>query len=283
MKHNDFFTNREAALGTMHQKEKVIAPLFKNQLGISVKVPDNLDTDRFGTFTLDKKRSGNQKETAIIKAKAAMELLNLDIGIASEGSFGPHPAIPFANVNTEIVVFIDTKLGLQVFGGSIELASYAHNTTANSLEEVLAFAKRIGFPKHGIVIRKAEKDYRGMVKGISSKTELIENAEQLLSNYGSVWLETDFRAHMNHSRMKNIKKATEDLIANLNRQCPNCSKPGFHRITPKPGLPCETCGRPTDLPLYDVYFCDVCDFSQDIIYPSEKQTAYAGYCNYCNP
>lgn len=283
MKQVNFFFNREAALGTMHQKEKVIAPLFKNQLGINIKVPDNMDTDRFGTFTLDKKRIGDQKETAITKATAAMESLGLDIGIASEGSFGPHPSHPFANVNTEVVVFIDRKLGLQVFGGSMELTNYAHNTIASSLEEVLDFARRIDFPKHGIAIRKAEKDYRDMVKGINTEKELIENAEHLLNKRGSIWLETDFRAHMNYSRMQNIKKATEDLIANLQRHCPDCSMPGFHRIAPKPGLPCETCGRPTDLPLYDVYFCGLCEFIQDIIYPNEKQTATAGYCDYCNP
>jgi len=283
MRHTQVFNNRIAALGTMHQKQKVIAPLFKKQLGITVKVPDNLDTDRFGTFTLDKKRSGNQKETAIIKAKAAMELLGLDIGIASEGSFGPHPAIPFANVNIEVVVYIDTKLSLQVFGGSIEVTNYAHNTTATSLEEVLDFAERIDFPKHGIVMRKAEKNYSKMIKGITSMKELTESAQQLLGKHKSIWLETDFRAHVNQTRMKNIKKATEDLIANLNRQCPECSMPGFHRIAPKPGLPCETCGLPTDTPLYDVYACDICKYTQDIIYPSGKKTAYAGYCDYCNP
>jgi hypothetical protein len=283
MEHKNYFTHRKAALGTMHQKEKVIAPLFENRLGISVKVPNNLDTDSFGTFTLDKKRPGDQKETAVIKARVAMELLGLDIGIASEGSFGPHPTIPFANVNTEIVVYIDTKLGLQVFGGSIEVANYSHASVAYKLDEVLDFAKSIDFPKHGIVMRKAEKDYRDMVKGIRSKTELKKLAGQLLNKYGSIWLETDFRAHMNHSRMQNIKKATEDLIENLKRYCPNCSMPGFYCIASRPGLPCETCSSPTALPLCNVYVCDLCKFSEDSIYPGEKQTAYAGHCNYCNP
>jgi len=283
VKQNNLFANRVAALGTKHQKEKVIAPLFKKELAITVKVPKDLDTDKFGTFTLETKRTGDQKETAILKATAAMQLLGLDIGIASEGSFGPHPAMPFGNVNTEIVVFVDKKLGLKVFGGSIEPVAYARNIVANNLSEVMDFAKRIDFPQHGIVVRKAEKDYRDMVKGITTTTELKETAERLLGKYGVVWLETDFRAHVNQTRMKNIKKATEDLIANLHRLCPNCRLPGFHRIAPKPGLACENCGSPTDQPLYDVYSCDSCNFAQDIIYPNEKKTAYAGYCDYCNP
>jgi len=283
MKRNSFFNNRIAALGTMHQKEKVMAPLFRKELGITISVPKKFDTDMFGTFTLDTKRPADQKQTAILKAEAAMKLLDLDIGIASEGSFGPHPTIPFATVNTEIVVFIDSKLDLKVFGGSIEPVTYAQNTMANNLDEVMKFAKLIDFPKHGLVIRKAEKNYQDMIKGITSKTELAEVATRLLAKYNKLWLETDFRAHANQSRMLNIKKATIDLISNLNRHCPNCTMPGFHRIAPKAGLPCETCNRPTGLPLYEVYRCDLCHFTQDIMFPSEKQSAYAGYCDYCNP
>ena len=47
--------------------------------------------------------------------------------------------------------------------------------------------------------------------------------------------------------------------------------PGFHRTSPKPGLPCEQCGRPTDIPLYDVYECDKCQFTQDVIFPNQKK------------
>ncbi len=275
--------SRKAALGTKHKKEQVIAPLFMKELGIEVLVPTDLDTDKFGTFTLDKERPANQKETAIIKAKAAMELLNLDLGIASEGTFGPHPAAPFGITNTEIVVFIDNKLGLEIFGGHVEIVSYAQNTTANNLEEVLEFADNINFPKHGIVIRSSEKKYKNMVKGIVTKDNLIEIATNYLEKYKSIWLETDFRAHVNKSRMKNIEVATKDLIENIKRLCPSCNTPGFHRISPKPGLPCEQCGRLTDIPLYDVYECDKCKFTQDVIFPHQKKTAYAGYCDYCNP
>ena len=280
---SDRFKDRTAALGTMHQKEKVITPLFKKELGVKILVPKNLDTDKFGTFTMDKKRTGSQKETAINKAKAAMELLNLDIGIASEGSFGPHPALPFGIANIELVVFIDKKLGLEIFGSHTEVASYAHNTTAHTIDEVLKFALDVNFPKHGIVIRRSDKDYGDMVKGIVKKEELIKTATGLLKKHKSIWLETDFRAHVNQSRMKNIELATIDLIENIKRECPNCQSLGFHKISPKPGLPCEQCGRPTDIPLYNVFVCDKCSHTKDIILSNQKETAYAGYCDYCNP
>jgi hypothetical protein len=272
-----------AALGTMHQKEKVIAPLFKKELGIIVKVPDDLDTDSFGTFTMDKKRMGSQKEAAVLKAKTAMNLLGVDIGIASEGSFGPHPAAPFGIANIELVVFIDTKLNLEIFGGHIEVVNFAHTATAHTVDEVLEFARKIDFPKYAVVMRRTERNYGSMAKSIVDKDILIETATSLFKKYSLIWLETDLRAHVNQSRMKNIELATIDLIENIKRECPNCHSPGFHKITPKPGLPCKTCGRPTNIALYDVYECSVCAFTKDVMYPGKKETAYAGYCDYCNP
>lgn len=35
--------------------------------------------------------------------------VNLDIGLASEGSFGPHPLIPFLPWNVEIVLLVDNR------------------------------------------------------------------------------------------------------------------------------------------------------------------------------
>lgn len=283
MSYLKLFNNRHAALGTKHKKEQVIAPLFLKELNVIVEVPKNLDTDNFGTFTKDIKRLSSQKETALLKAKAAMELLNLDIGIASEGSFGPHPAVPFAITNTEVVVFVDKKLKLEIYGGHIEVVSYAQNCTARKINEVLSFAKNIDFPNHGIVIKLNEDNYSNMTKGIDNMNDLVEISNSYLKKYKSIWLETDFRAHVNLSRMKSIELASKDLIENINRLCPKCQTPGFHKIGQKPGLPCESCGRPTNVPMYDTYKCSTCNHAVDIIFPSQKKSTNAGNCDYCNP
>jgi ribosomal protein S27AE len=57
------------------------------------------------------------------------------------------------------------------------------------------------------------------------------------------------RAHANPTRMKNIKKATEDLISKLHKFCPNCGAPGFIVSERVKGLPCELCGLPSDIVL----------------------------------
>jgi len=279
----ELFYGRSAVIGTKHKKEQVIAPLFYKELGINVKVPDGLDTDKFGTFTLDKPRPDSQKQTAVLKAKAAMALLGLNMGIASEGAYGPHPQLPFCVVNTEVVVFIDDINGFEIYGGHIETVSYAHSVTASSVEEVMSFAKKIDFPKHGIVMRPDEKEYKGMFKGIVSYGELELAAESLLSKHRTIWLETDFRAHVNKTRMQHIGLATQDLINNIKRLCPDCDTPGFHRINPKLGLPCEQCGRPTDLPLLDIYKCDNCNYRKEVSCIDDMKTTYAGNCDYCNP
>lgn len=50
MKQHPLFVNRVAVLATMYHKEKVIAPILEQELGIKVIVPQDFDTDRFGTF-----------------------------------------------------------------------------------------------------------------------------------------------------------------------------------------------------------------------------------------
>lgn len=87
----EFFASRTAVLATMHRKEDVIAPLLEQELGLQIVVPQNFNTDRFGTFSREVKRAGSQLEAARIKAQAAMQATGAAIALASEGAFGPPP------------------------------------------------------------------------------------------------------------------------------------------------------------------------------------------------
>jgi len=83
-------------LATMHGKEDVIAPLAERFLGVRLQVVDGLDTDTFGTFSRDVARTGSQLDAARAKVAAAFDMLpDILLGLASEGSFGPHPYLPF--------------------------------------------------------------------------------------------------------------------------------------------------------------------------------------------
>ena len=115
------FQDRIAILGTMHGKERVIAPILAQEIGLKVIVPDNFDTDRFGTFTRDIKRIGTQIETARRKAQQAIELSGYDIGIASEGSFYPYPNLPLVSCNRELILLLDRVHNLEIIGQAIKV------------------------------------------------------------------------------------------------------------------------------------------------------------------
>ncbi|MEI6064418.1 MAG: hypothetical protein WCQ26_07490, partial [Pseudanabaena sp. ELA748] len=83
------FSDRLVVIATMHRKELAIAPILEASLGVRVTVPQNFDSDLFGTFTRDIDRTTSQIETAKLKAKKALELIDADLAIASEGSFFP--------------------------------------------------------------------------------------------------------------------------------------------------------------------------------------------------
>ncbi len=141
--------NRSCVLATMHSKERVISPILAEKLGIQPIVPTGFNTDRFGTFTRDIKRVGNQLEAARKKAQAAMEHTGLDLALASEGSFGSHPSIPFIPSNLEIVLLLDKKNGLEIVGHHRTSGIQVYGQEVSTADEALSVAQTWGFPDQG--------------------------------------------------------------------------------------------------------------------------------------
>ena len=67
------FVGRTLVIATQHQKEKVIAPALEAALGVRCIVPDQFDSDRFGTFSGEIPRIKTPLETARDKCIAAMQ------------------------------------------------------------------------------------------------------------------------------------------------------------------------------------------------------------------
>lgn len=287
MQNQSLFTNRVAVLATMHQKEKVIAPLLEQELGIKVIVPQDFNTDVFGTFTREVQRPGNQIAAARLKAEKALTVTGETLAIASEGSFAPHPSVPYISSNREIVILLDKENELEIIGEEFSCETNHNYQVVPSVEQACEFAKRVGFPEHGIVVMFEEtpKNSNEIIKGITEETKLVEAVNWALKNspHGKVHIETDMRAMYNPTRMKNIEKATRDLIKKINSRCPNCATPGFEISKRINGLPCAICGIPTSLTLAYVYQCQKCDFSQETLFPEGREYADPGLCMYCNP
>jgi predicted Zn-ribbon and HTH transcriptional regulator len=280
------YNNRVAILATMHNKEKVISPLLKEHLGINLIVPQGLNTDVFGTFTREIKRPDTQIITARLKAKKALEMYDEEIAIASEGSFAPHPLIPYIYANREIIIFLDQENDLEIIGEVFSMETNFNHQTISSLEEAEEFAHKVGFPEHGLVISfdNISTGKTQFIKGITSKENLINSVEIAIKNTnGKFHIETDMRAMYNPTRMKNIALATQDLINKINSLCPQCHTPGFMINQKIPGLPCELCHQPTSLIKAVIFRCQKCGFTQQQLFPNNQEFADPSLCEYCNP
>lgn len=281
----DWFGDRVAVLATMHRKEEAIAPILETALALQVTIPTNLNTDQFGTFTREVARPGTQLEAARLKAQQGLAITGASLGLASEGSFGPHPVFPYIACNREIVVLLDPVHGLELVGQDFSTeTNYAHQRVTR-FEEALAFAKKAGFPSHGLVVMPTEAttDPQMIHKGITDEALFEEVVMRLLKQQGQVHLETDMRAMVNPTRMRAIARAAADLARKAQQLCPHCGTPGFDVSDRRPGLPCELCGSPTDLPLEAIYTCNVCGFTKADRFPNGVETADPAQCQFCNP
>lgn len=270
------------AIATMHEKERIIAPLLEDALGVHTMVPESFNTDQFGTFTREIKRAGDQRAAARAKAEAALQITDGQVAVASEGAFGPHPSLPFAQVGNELVLFLDTARKLEVVGiAPFHRTNLAH-ATIRTLDELHAFAAQVGFPEHGVIVRRSESG-GPIYKECRTLPELEAAASRLLRPFWRrrIFVETDMRAHRNPTRQAGIKAATEALIENLLRTCPLCGSPGFSPTVPVTGATCEQCQRPTEVPYADRYACHACGHEAQL--PRPVTTTSPANCAFCNP
>lgn len=287
MNSQTLFKNRVAVLATMHKKERVIAPLLEKELGLKVTVPPNFNTDKFGSFTREIERSGSQIEAARLKAQQVLLLTGKSLAIASEGSFAPHPSLPYISCNREVVILLDKENDLEIIGEELSTDTNHDRIKIGDIEQGFEFAEKVGFPEHGLVVmlKDRPKNSDEIIKGITTEEELLEAINYGLkkSLNGTIHLETDMRAMYNPTRMKNIEKATCNLLEKINSGCPKCLTPGFDIIQRIQGLPCEWCSAPTTLTKAAIYKCQKCGFRKEKLFPNGEHFANPAQCMYCNP
>lgn len=276
------YAGRMAALATRHHKQDLIAPALA-ETGLRVVVAD-VDTDRFGTFTGEVPRSGGALEVAERKARAAIACSGLDAGLASEGSFAPHPAAPFLTADVEIVLFADDRLGIVVHDHAISIAEAARCTVSAdvSTEELRGFCRRVGFPDQALICRAGDGSTVGLTKAIVTLSELrraVRAAADASSDRRAI-VETDLRAHLCPARRPVIAKAAARLAARLSCRCPRCAAPGFGPAGSEPGLCCARCGMPTSQPAARIDRCPRCEH---LVRHDLGGAASPDTCDSCNP
>jgi hypothetical protein len=282
-KAESFFAGRKLVIGTMHDKEKVIAPIIEKVIGVNCFRPDNFDTDLLGTFTGEIDRPDDPLMTVRKKCLAAMDAANCDLGIASEGSFGPHPTAFFLPADDELMIFIDRKYGIEVIARELSTSTNFSTEEIGNEKQLLDFAARVGFPSHGLILRNSPENNSAIIKGITDPDILKKEYHRLNDLYGKVSAQTDMRAMFNPSRMAVIKSLTQKLADNLLSCCPKCEMPGFNIVEVKSGLPCQLCHSSTRSILSHIYECKHCNFIEEKLYPNNKEYCDPMYCDQCNP
>ncbi len=277
------YLGRVAALATRHGKEAIVAPILASA-GLEIVVAD-VDTDRFGTFSGEIPRRGTPLDVAERKARAAISRSGLDLGLASEGSFGPDPMLPFTTSDVELVVLVDDVHGIVVHEQSISLGVAVTAITVGldiPDSELIEFCRRAGFPNQGLICRPADGRPERITKAITTADGLRRSIE--LAATGSsdrmAIVEPDLRAHLCPSRRPVIAAAAARLAARLERRCPACGSPGFGRERFEPGRRCGWCHLPTEQPAARVESCPRCEHEE------RQPTAGAADpvdCRHCNP
>jgi hypothetical protein len=282
----DALAGRTAVLATMHGKEAAIGPVLARFTGLHLLVPQDFDSDRFGTFSREVPRAGSALEAARAKIAAGFACVpDATVGLASEGSFGSHPALPFVPLGAELVLLIDRVYGLELAGWHRAPAPYARGQRVTSLEAALALAQQTGFPAQGLIVMAmadgAPAPQLGVYKALESLTALEAAVDRELAARGEAWLETDLRAHRCPPRMRQIRRAALALVRAWRSRCPACDRPGFVPVEALPGLPCGACLSPTALTRAYRRRCDGCGLDNE--QPVRRTQADPTYCDHCNP
>lgn len=277
------FEGRTLVIATMHKKEQVLAPILETGLGVKCILPEHFNSDQWGTFSGEIERSLDPVATAREKCLLAMELSGCDLGIASEGSFGPHPNLFFIHADDEFLLLIDSKNNIEIISRELSTKTNFNAKTIHTEKELLDFASLVDFPTHGLILKGANDSSNRIYKGIVNQNELIHVFNELKQQNLLVQVETDMRAMYNPTRMSVIETVALKLIKKVQSTCPNCGIPGFDITDTRAGLLCSLCGTPTKSAIAYISICGHCGFTKEDMYPKGKTTEDPMYCDRCNP
>lgn len=277
------YARQQITLLSRHAKERVMAPIFGEQLGAELCVDFGYDTDQLGSFTREIPRLLSQREAAARKARLAIARTGRPIGVGSEGAFGADPHFGVSPWNVEVVVLVDTERDIEIVGMDQGPATFAHLVT-DKWTAVELFARDQGFPLQHLIVRPHDTDDARIQKDIalwSSLKSAFAWAGRRSAD-GRVLIETDGRAFANPNRMSRIACATEDLANRMLSHCPACGMPGFRPIERRQGLPCAACAAPTWETRTEIHGCLKC--THRVCLPVAKGSfADPGHCDQCNP
>jgi len=282
-KGNSFYRDQTIYFGTKHKKEEALQPLLQ-EIGIHCLV-SNIDTDQFGTFSGEIKRVDSIRKTLTQKINEVFKLnSHIQLALASEGSFGPHPLIPFMYGNHETLLFVDKDKAIEIYVEDFSFHTNLKEIEINKGDEGLIepFFTEIKFPDHAIML-KTSTDIFFKYTGIQDKKFVLNFINHNLTNNNKVIMATDMRAMFNPTRMNNIHQVGKKLVNSLQSYCPGCQMPGYSICEYVPGLECSLCGADTNVIKEEIWNCKKCQFTEKKERKDQLKYASPSECNYCNP
>jgi hypothetical protein len=279
------------ALASKHGKQRALARPLRVGLGLELQVPPGLDTDVLGTFSGEVERSGTAEDTCRRKAELGLRASGCSLAIASEGSFGPHPQVPWLSCGEEILVFLDARRDLLIQERRLALRTNLDQRLVRGPQELADWPARVGFPAHALIVRPhqptaaAAEQGCGVAKGLQQEAELAAAIEAAVvhSRDGRARVETDMRADRNPTRMAAIRSLAFALVRRIGRPCPACASPGWGVVETRGGLPCRRCRTPTPLLASEIWGCPACPHRQERPRPDGLERADPQHCPWCNP
>jgi len=286
---NNRYSGQLIAIATLHGKQHILRRPLRVGLGLSLQLASRVDTDRFGSFGGEIGRTADAMTTCRQKAEAALESLGLDLGIASEGSFGPHPAVPLLPIGHEWMTFVDRRDGLVISEQLISRSTNHSSCQGADPNAIVGWLQQVGFPRHALMVRPLQPASTPtgpwLAKGVSSTEALTAAMAEAvrLSPLRLAWLETDMRAHCNPTRRIAIRQLAFRLVRRIAACCPACQAPGWGVVGTVAGLPCSRCGLATELVKLELLGCATCGLQRDRPRRDGREAADPMHCPYCNP
>ncbi len=275
------YTNELILLASKHFKERAIAGPFRDILACELVLHD-FDTDQFGTFTGEVERKGTPYATCKLKASKAAEMFNYQLAVANEGSFGPHPSMPFLASAHEVMLLIDLENELVISEQILTDKTNYNMLVISKGDDIEDFLTKVKFSSHALTLQKnSDKEVIG--KGITDKKLLLNLLEFGFSKDEKLLIGTDMRAMFNPTRMQVLRELAIKLANRIATKCISCDTPGFGLKTTRGSLPCRICKSPTSFFLEEVYGCVKCRHEEYRPRPDGLRVAEPTYCNYCNP